>query len=244
MDFERANQTLLRVASKYQHITFQDIVVPVPYFINTAEQIYKQAMREAGIQDEYISKVIQLIKEGKTPLGSGGGKGSPEDITQDLGRLITYLQGQGYNPKKPVYVRRWMTEMHVGLDCSGYVYNILESIEKDQSLEILKNMAWANKEERKRSHAGAFIYDSDSLEKVNNYSSLKPLDIIVTKNHIHVGILAENEGTLSLTDCSVGNNGITFNKVLQQGKMIRIDGSEYWTALFASNDLIIRRLHQ
>jgi len=242
VDFIKANQSLVELAEKYQHITYRDVCVPVPYFINTAEQIYKQAMKDVGIEGEAINKVIQLIKGGKTPLGSGGGKGSPEEITQDLTRLMHYLSDQGYHPTKPVHVRGWMTEMHIGLDCAGYVYNILDLIEKSQGVEILKALAWVNPEDIKRSHAGAFIYDSENLEEIRDYGNLKPLDIIITKDHTHVGIFAEYQNELCLTDCSMGKNGITFSKIVRNSAVLTVEEADYWNKVLNSHEVIIRRL--
>lgn len=242
MDFKKANQNLIELAEKYQHIIYADIEMAVPYFINTAEQVYKRAMKEVGIEDEMMNKVVQLIMSGKTPLGSGGGKGSPEEITQDLARLMQYLNEQGYHPKKPVSIRRWMTEMHIGLDCSGYIYNIFNSIEKIQGENILNKLAWIDTEDRKRSHAGAFIFDSENLEKIEDFKNLRPLDILIFRGHTHVGILAEYQSNLCITDCSMGKNGITFSKLCSTEDGLTIDGSESWTEMLKNHEIVIRRL--
>jgi len=243
MDFKKANQFLTELADKYQHITYEDINIPVPYFINTAEQIYKQAMKNTGIESEMINKVIQLIKGGKTPLGSGGGKGSPEEITQDLKRLMLHLNEQGYHPKEQTLIREWMVEMHIGLDCAGYIYNILDLIEKSQGVEIFKNLAWINPKDRKRSHAGAFIYDSENLEEIKDYNNLKPLDIIITKDHTHAGILAKYQDKLCLTECSMGKNGITFSTIVHNNTLLMVEESKYWTKLLNNHEVVIKRLN-
>ena len=241
-DTVKGNSTLLKLTDRYQHISFGAVTLPVPYFINTAEQVYKQAMAEAGIEKDLITKTMQLIKEGKTSLGSVGGKGTPEQITEDLKRLMVDLAEQGYNPKDSETIRKWMVEMHIGLDCSGYIYNIVSEIEKEQNVEILKHLAWASPESMKPSHAGAFIFDSEKLKEITNYTDLMPLDILVRKDYTHVGILVEIDRALYLADCSMGRNGITFNKTLLTDKELVIDGYDSWTNHLRDREVVIRRL--
>lgn len=240
---EQLNELLIKVADKYQNIKYKDINVPVPYFINTAEQVYKQAMRDVGIEDETIKKIVQSVKDRKTPLGSGGGKGSPEEITQSLERLMNHLSKEGYHPQKPVHVRKWMVEMHIGLDCSGYIYNILDSIEKNKGIEILRHLAWTNPETMKPSHAGTYIFDSENLDEISSYGDLKPLDLFIRKDHIHVGILAVYKGHLCLTDCSMENNGISFSKVGLEGNLLIIEHNESWNKMLKKDEVIIRRIN-
>ncbi len=243
MDLTKANNILIKLADKYQNIKHEKVIVPVPYFINTAEQIYKQEMRNVGVEDEIIKKIIQQVKNGETPLGSGGGKGSPKKITQSLGRLMKYLDEQGYHPKKPVHIRKWMVEMHIGLDCSGYIYNILDSIEKDQGIELLKHLAWTDNKTMKPSHAGCFIFDSKNLEEINDYSDLIPLDIFIGRDYNHIGILVKVNGQLCLTECSMGENGISFSNLSFEGDKLVVEGNESWTKSLKSGEIIIRRLN-
>ncbi len=242
IDIVKGNSIALQVTTKYQNIPFRDTTLKVPYFINTAEQVYKQVMREAGIETDLIKKAIQLIKDGKTPLGSTGGKGSPEQITADLARLVVELDRLSYSPTDPEIMRKWMVEMHVGLDCSGYIYNILTEIEKEQKTEILKLMAWADPETMKPSHAGAFIFDSEQLGEVTNYADLMPLDLLVTKDHTHIGILVELDSTLQLADCSMARDGITVSKIHMRGKKVLVDGYDRWTNYLRDGDVVVRRL--
>jgi len=238
----KANEVLLSVADQYQHLTYGDLVVPVPYFINTAEQIYKQTMREVGIEIETVNKVIKYIKEGKTPLGSTGGKGSPKELSADLARLMAYLDGIGYHPTSKVHMRSWMTEMHIGLDCAGYIYQILAEIEKTLNTPILSKLAWRNKEDMKPSHAGAFIFDSENLEKITDFRQLKPLDILVFSDHTHVGMICDYKHRLALTDCSMGKNGISFFYLDWVDGDLIAKNSDSWTTVLKNKEVVVRRL--
>jgi hypothetical protein len=242
MNLTSANSTLLDLANNYQNIPCRDIGVPVPYFINIAEQSYKQAMKAAGIPDDKIKEAITVIKQGKTPLGSGGGKGSPAEIAQDLERLLAYLGAQGYTPTKSVHIRNWMVEMHIGLDCSGYVFNILKAIDDDQNLGLLDKLAWRDPEAKRPSHAGCFVFDSEAFEEIKDFADLRPLDILIYKNYTHIGILADFEGALCLTECSMGNNGISFSKVTFDGTALMVEGSESWNRHLAAGDIVVRRI--
>lgn len=233
---------ILHIANQYQHLTYGDLVVPVPYFINTAEQIYKQTMKEVGIEVETVNKVIKYIKEGKTPLGSTGGKGSPEELTADLARLMVYLDSIGYHPTSKVHLRSWMTEMHIGLDCAGYVYQILSAVEKELGMPVLDNLAWRDKENTKPSHAGAFIFDSDSLEKITDFRQLRPLDILIFSDHTHVGLVCNFNNRLTLTDCSMGKNGIAFFYLDWVNGELTAQNSDSWTTVLKTKEVIARRL--
>lgn len=242
MDIEKGNRTLLNLTNRYQNIPYESLKIPVPYFINTAEQAYTQAMKEVGIGVSFIKKTIQFIKDGKTLLGSGGGKGSPEQITEDLKRLMESLVEQGYHPTTVGTIRKWMKEMHVGLDCSGYIYNILVSIEKAQSIETLRRLAWADPESTKPSHAGAFIFDSKNLREVKEYADLLPLDLFIRRDHTHVGILTEIDGNLFLADCSMGKGGITYSRLHLSGNDLVVENYDSWTSCLRDGGVIIRRL--
>jgi hypothetical protein len=94
----------------------------------------------------------------------------------------------------------------------------------------------------KPSHAGAFIFDSEKLKEITNYTDLMPLDILVRKDYTHVGILVEIDRALYLADCSMGRNGITFNKTLLTDKELVIDGYDSWTNHLRDREVVIRRL--
>lgn len=242
MDISKPNQILLDVADQYLHITYQNIVVPVPYFINTAEQIYKQVMGNVGIESDKVNSAITTIKEGKTPLGSTGGKGSPQEITRDLERLMVYLDELGYHPTSEMHVRSWMAEMHVGLDCAGYIYNILLEVQNQTGVNIIDKLAWKDVTNKRPSHAGAFIFDAIQLEQVDDYRNLKPLDILIFDDHTHVGILCDYKNGLYLTDCSMGKNGISFSKLVWQGNDLIIENSESWTKVLNGKKITVRRV--
>ena len=241
-DTTKKNEVLLDVANQYQHLTYGDLVVAVPYFINTAEQIYKQTMKKVGIEIETVNKVIKYIKEGKTPLGSTGGKGSPKELSADLARLMVYLDGIGYHPTSKVHVRSWMTEMHIGLDCAGYIYQILAEVEEALDVPILNELTWRDKENIKPSHAGAFIFDSESLEKITDLRQLKPLDILVFSDHTHVGMVCNYKHRLALTDCSMGKNGISFLYLDWVDGDLVAKNSDSWSAVLKNKEVVVRRL--
>lgn len=242
MNLTKANKILIDVANKYQNIKYEDISVSVPYFINSAEQAYKKVMLEVGIGQENINELIKVIRSGNTPLGSGGGKGSPEIITSDLERLLKHINKQGYYPKKPVHIRTWMTTMHIGLDCSGYIFNIIDSIQENLELNLLSKLKWQNPSEIRPSLAGVSVFDSEEFEQVTNYDELKPIDMLIPKDHLHIGILCELNNELMLTECSMGKNGITFSKVVKNNNDLKVENSDGWTSLFQNRNLIIRRI--
>lgn len=238
---DKVNQLILELCNKYQKISCGKITVPVPYFINYAEQAYKTALGEAGCDVDIIKKTLEIIRLGKTPLGSTGGKGSPEELETDLDRLLEYLNKQGYYPKKPVHIITWMSTMHIGLDCSGFAYNVLEFIGKELGKDLISKLAWKDPNDRKRSHAGVSVFDSPNFREIKNYSDLRPLDLLIPKDHLHIGVVVQHEDSLAIVECSMGKNGISFSKI-DNDSGLKIKESDYWTGLIDKNELIVKRV--
>jgi hypothetical protein len=237
---QKANKIALEITEEYLNIKFKDMVIPVPYFINVAEQEYRRAMQHAGIEEEKMSDVIKIIKEGQTYLGAFGGKGSPQDIEQDLDRMSYKMAELGYDLETQSQIRGWMKKMHIGLDCSGYVYNVFKRIENALKVDFINQLDWPNLDLMIPSQAGTFIFDSKKLENVEDFSIL-PLDIILFKEHTHIGLFLEVGGELKLVDCSDSNDGITFYPLEKHEDRILIKGSEGWNLAINKNRVTVKR---
>ncbi len=233
IDLVQANITALKITDKYQTLHYNNRTIPVPYFINTAEQQYKKAMEMAELEDETTRKIVSFIKEGQTALGAFGGKGSPEELQQDIDRLIPNLKEWGYNPQDDILIRKWLATMHIGLDCAGYVFNILKAIELDQKVDIISLLAWADPEKIKPSHAGVFIFDSEKFEEIPKHKLLRPLDLAVFKDHSHVGIIIEKNRSLCIADCSMKLDGITVKP---------LETRSTWAKRVENGEVVFRRL--
>jgi hypothetical protein len=242
MDFSKANQTLLEVTESYQNIKFGDKTVAAPYFINFAELVYKQAMSDFNLSKEDIRDVLKPIREGKTGLGSKAGKGSPEDLNQDVVRLLSYIKTWGFEPKRIETVRRWMVMMHIGLDCSGYVYNVIKAIEEEQKIDLLSLMSWADPTKMIPSYAGAFIFNSDKLIEITDVKTIKPMDILIYKDNTHVGLIANYKGELCLADCSMSRD-VSLRKITFENNKVLVEDSEDWTENINAEKVTIRRFH-
>lgn len=237
----KANKIALELTDSYQNIKYGDLVVPVPYFINIAEQEYKKAMLDIGLTKEEIKKITEYVKAGKTALGAYGGKGSPEELDEDVSRLVEELKEMRFVPKTEDHLRDWMKQMHIGLDCSGYVYNVFKKIEEMLDIEILSEFVWAEPETKKPTHAGVFIFDSDNLETINDFN-LKSLDILIFDDYSHVGIVLEVESDLKLVDCSMGNDGIFFHDLDTSGENISVSGSTEWERYMKDKRVKVKRI--
>lgn len=235
-----ANRVALEITEEYLNLKCDDMTVPVPYFINVAEQEYRSAMKKVGIEKEEIYEVIKLIRDGQTYLGALGGKGSPKEIEQDYDRVSKKMAGLGYDLDSPYRVREWMKRMHIGLDCSGYVYNVFKRIERELEMDLLKSFDWPNPDLMIPSQAGTFIFDSEKLENVRDLSIL-PLDIIIFKEHTHVGLFLEKRGEIQLVDCSLKNDGIYFYSLETSEGKILVKDSDDWNYMINENRVIVKR---
>lgn len=240
---ELLNQKVLNLIEKYQNIKFNSLVIKSPYFINVAEQEYKKAMEVAGIDKDLIRKTIQIVKCGKTFLGSYGGKGSPEEIESDLKRLSKSFPKIGINQKKinVESIRQIMKEMHIGIDCSGFVYNVLKyAFEKTPLGKSFKLLNWTDPKMMVASRAGVSIFNSQNLIDIDK-KKIKPLDLFILSTNSHIGIVVKKPRGLFLAESTLSCNGIILNKIIAKNGLLTVAGRPGWSIKKNQKTVIIKR---
>lgn len=240
---DKLNKRVLEIITDYNNLQYKELNIKTPYFINTVELLYKRLMREAGVEKEKITEVLKPIKEGKTFLGSTAGKGSPQQIQEDVNRLVAHLESHGIFVEDEALAERLLLAHGIGLDCSGLVYNALvvvfgREVFDDKVSDLL---AWGDKEDRRPSRAGAFIFNSPEFATVEAKET-QPLDFWIYSDNTHIGIIAELGGDLYLVDCSLGANCVEAARLkLNEGK-VEVQGRPFWNKRIKKGGLIVKRM--
>lgn len=238
LTLDSLNGGVLAAIDQYWNLRVGNLRVQAPYVINTIPNELVKAMRAAGINGNQLRDVFSAVKGGDTELGSFAGKGSPEQLQADLDRLVPMWLSQGTMLTDEEFVMRLMQIHHVGIDCSGLVYNLLAKAFGRGFDEVQGLFAWGNPEKMRATRAGAFVFDSDQLILIPPEQT-QPLDIWVYDSHGHVGIVVENDDKLYLADSSPTQN-VSMARILTDANCVQ--ERKYWTQRLRTGKVIVRRI--
>lgn len=212
-NLEEANLKALEIYEAYTKIKVGDLTLTTPYFINVVENIYKDLFKQENVDPEKVKVFFGKIAKGETPICPHRGKGTPAQIQESLHRLLVYLGHSNYANfiLTPDQILAFMKIYHIGVDCSGFVYNILEYSLPSQIWEQQKALLyWGDPEKMQVSRAGVFVFNSTKLETVENIKDLQPLDLIVWKNNSHMSIIVSIDGVLVVAESALVRGVSTF----------------------------------
>lgn len=238
-----ANKKAVAVIDHYQHIKFGERTITPPYFINSVEMIYRNIFLKAGASPEVVDLAIKMIRHNETPLDGRVGKGTPEEFEAALIRLRDYLLTQGINlaKKDDRLVRIFMKAFHLGIDCSGFVFNVLlKSLSAKEFEELLLKLSWINDTNRTVTQAWCAVYQTDKLSTITDISAIQPLDLLVLKDLTHIGIVIYKDEKYFLADSSIELDGITLHEI--DLKNSTIIGREEWNKHITRDNVMIKRV--
>lgn len=241
------NKLVLDLVDQYQNLETMGLKTTTPYFINSVEQIYKRLLSNVGIDGEVINNALAPIRRGETMLGAFGGKGSPSDLESDIERLFKseYPEKTDFSDfVSQDFIHDYLKTYHIGLDCSGLIYNITLELERNLNLFLQELLAWSDRDSKRPSHAGTFIFDSPKLKTIFQVSDLQPLDLLITSTNDHIGIVVSKDDGLCLLDSSMGKN-IAFSKLIitesAHASSVEVKDYDYWTKQFSDISVTIKR---
>ena len=211
-----ANNKALQVIAAYQNIKIDGVAIKAPYYINRIEPIYRETMHRAGVNNRLIDKTIEIIRSGKTPIGRIGGKELPEEITQSVQRLSTYLLELGVvlSECNPHIICEYMKMFHIGVDCSGFVYNVLAgALDRIAFTNLMDNLAWTDNKRRDAARASVAVFNSPKLQTITDMTQLQPLDLCINSNNSHIGIFIRMDQFIYLAESSFTDGGIITRKI-------------------------------
>lgn len=149
MDLQKLNDFALERISDYQNLKISNTKVVTPYYINNIGNQMKRLLEIAEVPEENAKKFSQLYKEKAIPFGWYRGKGSPEEFTEAV-LEISQQVGINLGNAKTEGIVEFMKLYGLGIDCSGFVYQVLwYAFEKYGKLkEFTESLAWADKEKQ------------------------------------------------------------------------------------------------
>jgi len=163
---------------RFQELQYPGKTVTCPYFMNKRKQ-------RAGLR--------VLI-----------GKGSPEEIEREVS-VDAHLKGFDLTKATEVEIRKFMLERDIGIDCSGFIVHVLNSVFKKQYGKKLVNflnfkdnsvISRLRRTLRSTENINADDLTGDlNCQKITNINELIPGDLIrlkgLQKNSHHVAVITK-----------------------------------------------------
>ncbi|MEK7526273.1 MAG: hypothetical protein AAB546_02245 [Patescibacteria group bacterium] len=233
MDINKLNHDCWEIIERYRNLDVYGKKVCTPYFINNAEKYFTQLMNTAGIPSDSVKKVGELYNNREVPYGWYRGKGAPKQISESIEK-ISEIVGFTLDNLSVDAIQEYMKIFGVGIDCSGFVYNVLSfAFGKTGLLEKFNNsLAWLNPEKQGPTRAGVFVFSGEASDEVK-IEDLRSLDVILVKNikgaggYSHMMMILEGDNGLNVAQStlSIVPAGVHIEK-LEEWKVSNEDRSD------------------
>jgi hypothetical protein len=248
MDIKKLNKLCLREVAKYSRLNIYGTNIPTPYYINHFQTTFSDSMKRAGLPKKKSIKAWEDFARDDYMMARFRGKGTPEQLEAAVIDVSSRAGLPLQNASNGV-ILNFMKLYGLGVDCSGYVFNVLNSALENKlinELAIPKN----SKQDIYNASASTFAGRTSFLVEPK---SLQQLDLIFIKtksgkyNHIALVVLKNNhlctaQSTIGLdpsgvrTDnLSIKNNAPNFNYKPEIGTS--------WEELYKTGRLEFRRLN-
>lgn len=182
--------------AKYFALVLGENRIVCPYYTNHVGKIFMDAMWDGGLEEDKMRGVMSNFNGQKYPYGWWRGKGKPDQIVK-AAYDIAFLEGLNLGRSHPDAIREFMLMHGLGIDCSGFVYNILTAAD----INLDEILHFEDPEKRGVFKAGAFTFAGKASELVE-VSALSDLDLILIKNwqgkYSHVALILKNGKELEI----------------------------------------------
>ena len=198
----------------YSELTIYSQKVSTPYFINNIERYFYGGMRKVGISEKKIAQFHKLYKNSKILFAWYRGKGTPEEIILAT-KTISNKVGLPLNHASKEVIREFMQLYGIGVDCSGFVYEVLRlSFNKvGEEKKFTESLNWKNGKIG-ASRAGVFVFSGRASIKVEP-KNIQPLDLILEKDgsgkYDHMAIILRENSKLIIAQSSIGKSPFGIN---------------------------------
>ncbi len=206
------------LVSRYQNLKIYGELVCTAYSINNVEPVIKKLLLNAKVSDEVIENIHKQYKNREVPFGWYRGKGLPEEL-EDAVLKIAQEHDINLKTATPEGIREFMKLYGIGVDCSGFVYQVLAyAFEKLGMLdEFINSLSWVDNEKRGVTYAGVSVFVGDASFAVKP-SEIKSLDLILIKrngNYPHIALVIEIDNKLFLTQSNLDSipSGVTLSEI-------------------------------
>jgi hypothetical protein len=199
---------VLKRITDYQNLKIYGKSVITPYYINNFESNLKTLLRGAGVAEGKIVEIITLYKEQAIPYGWYRGKGTPEELESAAVKVAERADLELDN-STALAAAEFMKLFGLGVDCSGFVFNVLSyAFEKEGLLEtFLSQLAWEDPEKRGAHRAGVFVFGSNKLSTVKP-PEIRPLDMLILKvegDYKHMALVYKDSGKLKTAESTINS---------------------------------------
>lgn len=251
---EELNKKVRENIEKYINLEMLDQKISCPYVINFVEQEFLSLMKEAGIDEKKIEEVHKLYKGNKSRYGWYRGKGTPEELN-DAFLYISKVRNFNIENASPEGLRETMKLFGLGIDCSGFVYNVLLASFKSLNMEnfFIQSLSWRKKDETGPSKASVEVFSGNASTIIKDLNSLSNLDLLLIKNKLgeytHMAMILKDEDQLKITQSafSIIPNGVRVDNMwIEENKPrfeFKVDVGTDWDILYANNQIEFRRLN-
>lgn len=251
---ERLNKNIRESIERYLKLNISNQKISCPYAINFVEQEFLSLMKQSEIEEEKIKKVHTLYKGNKSKYGWYRGKGTPEEL-EDAFIQISKARNFNIQNASPNGIRETMKLFGLGIDCSGYIYNVLLEGFKSLDMEdvFVQSLAWGEEGKIGASRASVDIFSGSASTIVTDLNSLSNLDLLFLKNekgsYTHIAMILKDGEQLKITQSvfSIIPSGVRIDNMWIEGNTPRfefkVDVGTDWDILYKKNQIEFRRLN-
>ncbi|MEK7525062.1 MAG: hypothetical protein AAB548_01680 [Patescibacteria group bacterium] len=246
---ERARE----IIDRYQRLEIGRNFISCPYYMNVAKKSVIDLLRRVDVPGEEIDKFSSTWRKSAVDFGRFQGKGLPDEIA-GAALQISRKIGLPIENADPMVVVEVMKHLGLGIDCSGFVFNVLRyAFEADGKLDkFVNSLAWEDTERRDASRAGTFVFAGKASYVIEAHD-LRGLDLLLMRGlsgkYIHVALLLPvDNGEFEVVQSTLlaVPTGVNFSrmKVVKQGPVFEfIPGlGKRWEEIFAEGRIEFRRL--
>lgn len=251
---EELNIKVRENIQRYLNLQISEQKIPCPYAINLVEQEFLSLMKQSGIEEEKIKEVHKLYKGNKGNYGWYRGKGTPEEL-EDAFIQISKARDFNIQNASSEGIRESMKLFGLGIDCSGYVYNVLLAGFKSLNMEdsFIQSLAWGEKDKTGASRASVDVFAGDASTVIEDLESLSNLDLLLLKNekdsYTHMAMILKDGEQLKITQSvfSIIPNGVRIDNMwIEENEPkfeFKVDIGTDWDVLHKNNQMAFRRLN-
>lgn len=182
-------------------------------------------MKEAGISEDMSKKVHESYKNNSANYGWYRGKGSAKEIANSCVE-IALNRGFSLENATPEGTRIFMNFVGLGVDCSGYIYNVLNKAFEELGMkkEFNDSLSWADRGKMGVNKASVEVFSEGASDIISTVCDLKPLDFVLYRSpgggYSHCAMIVEKDGELYITQSTLTSlpNGVRLDKLDIEGE--------------------------
>ncbi|MFB6181955.1 MAG: NlpC/P60 family protein [Candidatus Magasanikbacteria bacterium] len=244
----KLNQHITKRIKGYLNLNICDFSVRAPYHINFVENQTKELIANLGISDKKIKEFHREFKNQAIEYGWGLGKSTPEEL-EEYGEKLVDLYDLDQSNLTKRGLRKLMGLHGIGVDCSGFVYQVLDYAFSQVGKEnkFIQSLKWES-DKIGVTRADVDLFNQSSREI--DLSQIQPGDLVIINKEEdkHCGVVFQKEEQTYIAHSSlfVEPSGVSYFKLNIKNSHpsfdIKIDLDKEWSELYRQGALKFKRL--